>query len=438
MWNAALAFDASLHISSPPDGTECQDKIVVHVSTFKESERPASCKGVTLPPANLGEYEVIANPMVKRVTSQPVLWTKVGQWLNSRGLLTAALAGVVCILVGIFLVDPGASKFKVDDTAKHTQKTVDVHKPHTYVLLSHIILFSSALFFVFHRISKELLRFSAGFDSAVIASSCAFCEVALLHEIVRNYHVGNVPLPTTDTILYATRSVLTVIAHFSVSVMDAWMFNVWGKMGVLIPFILCLSIFYVKQRWGMRWSQEQTCEFGECTTWQGVYLSFLQNEIVFGLKLLLPYLRGYSYAVLNFKAIDPERELYKRRRESLKRSQRSQQSHSSEHRQTSALDGTTYGKPSEVFAPCRVIEKSMEDMIQEYKEAVQPEGDTWELDETGQDDECLHQIPRADALYQAGLGKSWNTQLLGDVIRGLAKPCSCQGGVPTKENLLST
>jgi len=328
-----------------------------------------------------------------------------------------------------FLLDPGASLFQVGDSAEHSDKRVDVVKPHTFVLLSHVILFSASLFLVFHKISKELLRFAFGFDSAVIVISCGVCEVALLHEIIKNYQVANIPLPTVDIVFYASRSILTMIAHFSVSVMDAWTFNTWGKMGVLIPFVVCLSTFYVKQRFVMQWSNRQTCLFGECTTWQGVYLNALKNEIIFGVKLLLPYLQGRSYAVLRFLAIDPERELYKRQRETIKKSRRSQESTRWQRStwQQSRISGGSdaVSCPSVSISYARGSEKSMEEVIEEYKEAAMLEKDSWQLDEMGQDDEFLHQTSRPDVLCQAELTGNYfdscNADLQVHGIRSLGK-----------------
>jgi len=383
MYNAALAFDSALHNCNAPDHTDLGDKTVVYIKVFKESERPGLCKGTSLPPPGEDHYEVIANPMVKKVSAKPVV--------DSRNLLTPALAGVVTTLVGIFLADPGASIFEVPDTQPHSNKNVNVLKPHTFTLLSHIILFSSALFFVFHKVSMDLLKLATGFDAAVIASSCAICEFALLHEIIQNYGVAKKDLPFIDIVFYATRSILTVAAHYCVSVMDAFKFKVWGKMGVLVPFVVCLSTFYLKQRFLMTWSDRRTCAFGECTTMQGVYLSALKNEIIFGIKLLIPYLRGKTYAVLNFKAIDPERELYKRKR----------LSRISRRSQGSLRNDACNVSPNEHIHSGFTPGKGLESMLAEMEEIRSELGTPTKLDSQADPDdenydEPLHQSPRTD------------------------------------------
>jgi len=48
MLNAAIAFDAALKTCDGPDDADPLDKIVVYISVFRESQRPAHCNGVLL------------------------------------------------------------------------------------------------------------------------------------------------------------------------------------------------------------------------------------------------------------------------------------------------------------------------------------------------------------------------------------------------------
>jgi len=207
----------------------------------------------------------------------------------------------------------------------------------------------------------------------------------MLHEIVKNYMVANEPLPSIDVVFYVTRSILNVIGHFTVSVADAWTLPIRGKLSVLIPLIITLAIHYLKQRFFVSWSKRETCFHGECTTMQSVYLSFTRTELVFCLKLLLPYLKGHSYAVLNFKAIDPERELYKRQ-QSIRRSRASWQSQDAKRSQLAS------NRSDNVFR-----DGASEDV----------ENHSWELDETGFDDPFCHQVPRSAQSCHVALGKPY-------------------------------
>jgi len=97
-----------------------------------------------------------------------------------------------------------------------------------------------ALYLLAHRISKDVLRLVTGFDAAVITLSSAIRLFASVHELITNYSVANKLHPTIDTFFFATRSILIIIGHFSVSVMDLWMVSTKGKLNVPLfeaPFI---------------------------------------------------------------------------------------------------------------------------------------------------------------------------------------------------------
>jgi len=47
MLSSAIACDAALHICHPPTDTVLQEKTVIHINVFIESDRPANCKGMT-------------------------------------------------------------------------------------------------------------------------------------------------------------------------------------------------------------------------------------------------------------------------------------------------------------------------------------------------------------------------------------------------------
>jgi len=248
MMSAAIAFDAALQICNTPDGFDLSDKTVVRVSVFKESERQARKRGTTVPPPEAGQNEIIASPMVRKVSTKPVLQTALGNWLVSQKLSSKILVAVVCLIVGIYSVNPGVTNFDISDTVSHNTETVSVIKPQLYTLLSHCCLYCCAVYLVYHMVSKDLLRLAVGFDCAAIVIGCAMREVAMLHEIVKNYMVANEPLPSIDVVFYVTRSILNVIGHFTVSVADAWTLPIRGKLSVLIPLIITLAIHYLKQR----------------------------------------------------------------------------------------------------------------------------------------------------------------------------------------------
>jgi len=389
MREAAIAFHSALHYCNAPDDKDVHNRTVIHIRVFEESERPQNCKGTSLSPPEEGEHEIVSSQMVKRVTTYPVLWTWLGQRLSSCNMLKLSLVMSVFGLVALHMVEPGAETVKVPDTIApeilYNRTAVVVAKSATSSLILHLVFYSLALYFVFHQISKSMLRLVTGFDSAVIVFSSAMCEVAVLHELIFHYNAANKVFPTIDIVLYVTRSLMRVTSHYTVSVMDAWTFSTCGKMGVLIPFIISLSFAYFKQRFQGQWSRRETCAFGECNTWKGVYLTFLKNMIVFAIKLLIPYLRGRSYAVLSFHAIDPDRELHKRHKSV---------------RQSHAIQVQSSGNacPNEDAASI-CIGRAMEDLIPDYGSR-----DLLEIDEIGEDDKCLHQIPNQGQTYHDAFG----------------------------------
>jgi len=412
MLRAAIAFDTALHTCAAPDNTDLKDTTVIHICVFKESERQQNCKGTSLPPPEVGEHEILAHPMVSRVTEKPVLWTAFGQWLDSRGLLNFALAGAVFLLVALHIVGPG-DKLTVADTVAYNTKSVTVVKPHAYVLVLHIILYTIGLYFAYHRISKDMLKLASGFEAAVIMSSCAVVEAVKLHELIYNYGVGNKLLPTIDIVLYAVRSTVRVASHYTVGCMDAWTGTICGKMGVLIPFIISLTWDYFKERWLGQWSKRERCEITECTTAQGLYLSFLKNEIIFALKLLVPYLRGRTFAVLNFRAIDPARELYIRQRSRnglfssilLRPSHRTLRSNHGVSSRCSMEDCSSSSSfPKHKEEP--TADLHTDDVLQD---------DAWVVDERAWDDEFLHQVPNPSADDHAALGERYFEQFAADL-----------------------
>jgi len=78
------------------------------------------------------------------------------------------------------------------------------------------------------------------FDALAIVCAGAMQEAALFQNPINNYSVANKLHPTIDTFFFATRSILIIIGHFSVSVMDLWMVSTKGKLNVPLfeaPFI---------------------------------------------------------------------------------------------------------------------------------------------------------------------------------------------------------
>jgi len=417
MLDAAIAFDAAMHHCSAPDDMDVKDRTVIHIRVFKESERPQNCNGTSLPPPGKGEHELVAGMMVKRVKDKPVLWTLVGDRLSSCGMLNFALAAAVCGLVALHIMEPGADKVKVPDVVVpekfYNQTAVVVVGPNVFSLMWHIVFYAFALYFVFHQISKDMLKLATGFDSAVIVFSCAMTEAAVLHELIFHLSRAHKVLPAINIILYVARSLMRITSHYTVSIMDAWTFDKYGKMGVLIPFIVSLSFAYITQRFKGQWSTRETCmAFGECNTWKGVYLSFLKNEIIFAIKLLIPYMRGHQYAVLKFHAIDSEKELFKRHT-SARASMALWLTHSvgasrfrgsADPHHTSVMARQSHGStcPSEGVASVCLYGKANEKLMSDGRD-----GDLLENEEIVQDDECLHHIPNPGQSSRDALGGSY-------------------------------
>jgi len=110
-------------------------------------------------------------------------------------MLKLSLAMSVFGLVALHMVEPGSETVKVPDTIApeilYNRTAVVVAKSATSSLILHLVFYSFALYFVFHQISKSMLRLVTGFDSAVIVFSSAMCEVAVLHELIFHYNAAN-------------------------------------------------------------------------------------------------------------------------------------------------------------------------------------------------------------------------------------------------------
>lgn len=310
MLDAAIAFDAALHQCQPPPYLNDSEALIVHVSVFRESERPEKYYGEPLPPTPPGEIKAVGQPMVRRMRSVPCLHTRFGALLEEHNMITKLLGTCAVFLVAAVVIDPGAVHTKFKDPG--TESMVDVIKSHPAVVLVRSCLFAAGLFLVFHRISWDLLKLCAfSFDSVMIVVSSAFCEFALHSEQMRlRAMMGD--LNHLDVALVVVFSLLRIAGHGVVSVMDAWTISVRAKIAVLAPFTISLSFSYVKQRFLRQWSHKQYCysPVASCTTWQNIYLSFLANEIVFSLKLLVPYVRQRTYGILKIGVIDPNTECY--------------------------------------------------------------------------------------------------------------------------------
>jgi len=208
----------------------------------------------------------------------------------------------------------------------------------------------------------------------VIVVSSEMCEFVMLHELIYNYSVACRFLPKFDIFLFSTQSVVCVIAHYAVSVMDAWAITIRGKMCILFPFILSNMMFFWQRRFAS-WSARHTCMNTECTIMQNLYLSSLQNQITFEMKLLLPYIQGQSFAVMNFRATDHERELFKRQSERQRSSQLSQQPQTSVwsadrgsfHSSTASGNGhDSKRRPGESVSSCPNKRNSTQLPVEEY------------------------------------------------------------------------
>jgi len=316
-----------------------------------------------------------------------------GQWMTSRGLFTWIIVGASCILAFLFTVDPGGTKFNVADTVSHNNELVDVSKQHTYVLLLEALLCLFGLYLLTHRISKDMLRLVIGFDAAVITIASATAQFSHMHELVKNYSAANKFLPTIDLILIAIRNLLLVMMSFCASVMDSWTAPRGAKISVLILFIITLIFAYLSSFLSV-WSKRETCFSGQCTTMKSVYLSSVRLEIIFAVKLLLPYARGHSYALLRFKAINPTRELYDRHGESVtwKGSRPSQDSAVQDNINSQDCMRSQYSFESD--SACSHNRKNSQDVTDDHPNFVMLGRDLRELDEAGWAGDSPHQLSR--------------------------------------------
>jgi len=114
--------------------------------------------------------------------------------------------------------------------------------------------------------------------------------------------------------------------------------------------------------------------------------------MIFAMKLLWPYLKGHSYAVLNFKAIDPARELHQRQKESIKW-KGSRPSQDSDALRDTISRRCISQIQDESVSVCSSYRQSRQDAIEDHKETVMPVTDLEQLDEAGLDGESPHQLP---------------------------------------------
>jgi len=282
---------------------------------FRESERPPSYFGDPLPESSTGVFEVVAQPMVRRMRVDSVLQTRIGQWLHARNMLTKLLGTCVVILVGLYMVDPGRTHLQIQDPYSENHM-VDVIKSHPATLFTRCCLLTASLFLVFHQVSYDLFVMCIfSFDSLAMTTSTVLCEAALLYELMTIFTRED-KFTTLDLMLQTAQAILTVIAHALVSAMDSWMVSVKSKMAVLVPFTLCLMFYYVEQRFVLSWSKREFCGFTYCSTWQGIYLSSVVNEFIFGMKLCVPYLMGRQFAIVKSDSFNPLDEEFSKSRTS--------------------------------------------------------------------------------------------------------------------------
>jgi len=341
MLDAAVAFDACMHQCTPPDNCDSEDPIVVHIAVFRESDRPLGCAGEQLKPVPPEEMEIVAQPMVRRLKNQPLLSTRVGGWLarhKRRGKIIALI--VVCISV-LHVLDPGAETRKVQDPSDRDH-LIDVRKQHPAVAMTLLALIAASLLLLAHDTSRSLLKLSVSFDALVIAGSAVMCVIAAVYETVQ-YAPVEMELDHFDVALLVMKGVATVMAHSSIGVVDAWTVAPRIKQLVTLFFTIAALVTYMIQRYLVSWSKHQMCDLyfqATCVTWQDVFLSALSNEIVFGIKLCVPFWYRRTYGLLTSYSIDPQRECYRGGRVCHHREGLFDQSHRFSTRHT--LDTSTY------------------------------------------------------------------------------------------------
>jgi len=297
MLPAAAAFDVAIHHSCPPRSPKnSSDAVVVHVTVFRESERPSACAGSSLVRLE-HNLQLVPEPMVYLVDTRPVLNTACGRWMIQHRMLKPAFACLVGILVILSMTGPGQTKKKVPDP-NDEKNIVEVVKPSLVTLAAKISVIFAIQFFAAHISCRSLLRITATyFEPLMIIISALMGEIAEQAEMYLVY-----PHPTEFTgifIAFATlHGVGKTLIHVLLALSDALIIRKRWKLWVALAFAASLAFLYFRSRYVRTWSKTQLCAWSFCMTPGHLHQVALFYELLFMLKLVGTYCLGYPYAVL--------------------------------------------------------------------------------------------------------------------------------------------
>jgi len=289
---AFIAFQAALYEYYPlaPDHIK-SETLVFHVTTFFEPERPLGCEGSEVPTLSETHDVLVSDPVSYIVPKKAAISTAFGSFLLERGLIE--MFQVVCMFcaVGLTMIDPRSQKGlgKGGVQIKHSATEVSVGKT---------VFIALFVYAGMHKMSKGMMWILVWyFDWLAIMVCSLTAEIAMAWEYFENLVE---PLTVLVCVRTITESLGRVLLHGCFAMMDAWMISISAKAILLLLYLGTACSLYIKYRWYHEWSTNIDVCFlwSACTSPKVVVLTSLANIVIFGLKLLLPYMIGYPYSVV--------------------------------------------------------------------------------------------------------------------------------------------
>jgi len=299
---AALAFETAVFqcfghapiVNNP-------SALVIHINTFRESGRPATCVGEELEDLSSTQVELVSDPMSYVVPKEAALSTSWGRFLIRHGWMTKFQFTTLIAAVALITVSPGRQVLTFKDGRKSSQGHIVTQMGSVILLLLFV---SSSL----HTMSKGMVKICVWyFDWLAIAAFAALAETAWAWEVFDG--VGTENMTTFKILISNCETIGRVAVHCVFALMDAWTVSIRAKACTLLVYDFCVIWLYVNSRWNVQWSEVPVDILWTArTTRKVIFLTAMSNIAVFGFKLLLPYICGYPCALLRSAFIGRVRE----------------------------------------------------------------------------------------------------------------------------------
>jgi len=262
-------------------------------------------------------WTLTAVPQELQVSLRPLLWTRIGAWLEERRYMGPAIWSIILLFCALSILEPGSQTVEAwADSADGGRKVLKVQQAGPFLQMA---LDVSALLFFFllgHRVNRQLfLKAVVTFESLAISASFAMAHFAYAVKMYttfrRSYDVGWQVLDTSDYLL--VRLPLGLLIGST----DSWRLRQRSKAVVLTVVMAYFLFSWFATKWLWRsegWLKERTCPTevvclgGHTGPW-GLYITTQLHIAFFTAKAL------YGYVVLGqpFAFLKPQYQDRKRR-----------------------------------------------------------------------------------------------------------------------------